>query len=133
LSILEGHHVVSRIETHLSDGWNYSKLIQELQISNVHPWLEVAPRYQYQTDWVYDLIPNVSDFSRHVWLKYCCMCRVSTTLTPETAQLLSRLHPNMFPAGSLLQVFKLLHISSILLLLTLHVCQPSKIDNIYRN
>lgn len=47
----EGHHVVSRIETHLSDG----------------------------------------------------STRVSTTLTPETAQLLSRLHPNMFPAGSLLQ------------------------------
>lgn len=47
----DGHHVISRIETHLSDGTT----------------------------------------------------RVSTTLTPETAQLLSRLHPNMFPAGSLLQ------------------------------
>ncbi|CAC5415222.1 CARF [Mytilus coruscus] len=47
----DGHHVISRIETHLSNGTT----------------------------------------------------RVSTTLTPETAQLLSRLHPNMFPAGSLLQ------------------------------
>ncbi|KAJ8314456.1 hypothetical protein KUTeg_006606 [Tegillarca granosa] len=47
----DGHHVISRIETHLSDG----------------------------------------------------STRISTTLTPETAQLLSRLHPNMFPANLLLQ------------------------------
>ncbi|XP_022289043.2 calcium-responsive transcription factor-like isoform X1 [Crassostrea virginica] len=46
----DGHHVISRIETHLSDG----------------------------------------------------STRISTHLTPETAQLLSRLHPNMFPAGCLL-------------------------------
>ncbi|XP_048769855.1 calcium-responsive transcription factor-like isoform X2 [Ostrea edulis] len=46
----DGHHVISRIETHLSDG----------------------------------------------------STQVSTHLTPETAQLLSRLHPNMFPAGCLL-------------------------------
>ncbi|XP_005110820.1 calcium-responsive transcription factor [Aplysia californica] len=48
----DGHHMVSRIETHLSDGTT----------------------------------------------------QVSTTLTPETAQLLSRLHPGLFPAGSLLQL-----------------------------
>lgn len=48
----DGHHVISRIETHLSDG----------------------------------------------------STQVSTHLTPETAQLLSRLHPNMFPAGCLLPV-----------------------------
>ncbi|XP_071113137.1 calcium-responsive transcription factor-like [Haliotis cracherodii] len=48
----DGHHIISRIETHLSDGTT----------------------------------------------------QVSTTLTPETAQLLSRLHPGMFPAGSLLQL-----------------------------
>ncbi|OWF37566.1 calcium-responsive transcription factor-like [Mizuhopecten yessoensis] len=47
----EDGHVISRIETHLSDG----------------------------------------------------SMRVSTTLTPETAQLLSRLHPNMFPANLLMQ------------------------------
>ncbi|KAK6168617.1 hypothetical protein SNE40_019814 [Patella caerulea] len=47
----DGHHVISRIETHLSDGTTH----------------------------------------------------VSNTITPETAQLLSRLHPGMFPAGSLLQ------------------------------
>ncbi|ESO85027.1 hypothetical protein LOTGIDRAFT_236047 [Lottia gigantea] len=47
----EGHHVISRIETHLSDGTT----------------------------------------------------QVSNTITPETAQLLSRLHPGMFPAGSLIQ------------------------------
>ena len=29
---------------------------------------------------------------------------VSTSLTPDTAKLLARLHPNMFPAGSLLSV-----------------------------
>ncbi|GFO28374.1 calcium-responsive transcription factor-like [Plakobranchus ocellatus] len=48
----DGHHIISRIETHLSDGTT----------------------------------------------------QVSTTLTPETAQLLSRLHPGLFPAGSLLQL-----------------------------
>ncbi|XP_055888420.1 calcium-responsive transcription factor-like isoform X2 [Biomphalaria glabrata] len=48
----DGHHIISRIETHLSDGTT----------------------------------------------------QVSTTLTPETAQLLSRLHPGLFPAGSLLQI-----------------------------
>lgn len=47
----EDGHVISRIETHLSDG----------------------------------------------------SMRVSTSLTPETAQLLSRLHPNMFPANLLMQ------------------------------
>lgn len=45
--VSDGHHVISRIETHLSDGTT--------QISN--------------------------------------------TLTPETAQLLSNLHPSMFPGG----------------------------------
>ena len=50
--VLDGHHIVSRIETHLSDGTT----------------------------------------------------QVSTTLTPETAQLLSRLHPGMFSASNLLQV-----------------------------
>lgn len=48
----EGHHIISRIETHLSDGTT----------------------------------------------------QVSTTLTPETAQLLSKLHPGLFPEGTLLQV-----------------------------
>ncbi|KAL5010254.1 hypothetical protein ScPMuIL_012559 [Solemya velum] len=48
----DGHHVISRIETHLSDG----------------------------------------------------STQVNTTLTPETASLLSRLHPSMFPANSLLQL-----------------------------
>ena len=48
----DGHHVISRVETQLSDGTT--------QISN--------------------------------------------SLTPETAQLLSKLHPNMFPAASLMQV-----------------------------
>ncbi|KAH9518475.1 hypothetical protein Btru_016884 [Bulinus truncatus] len=48
----DGHHIISRIETHLSDGTT----------------------------------------------------QVSTTLTPETAQLLSRLHPSLFPAGSLLRL-----------------------------
>ncbi|XP_076445507.1 calcium-responsive transcription factor-like [Babylonia areolata] len=48
----EGHHIISRIETHLSDGTT----------------------------------------------------QVSTTLTPETAQLLSKLHPAIFPADSLMQL-----------------------------
>ncbi|XP_041352551.1 calcium-responsive transcription factor-like [Gigantopelta aegis] len=48
----DGHHIVSRIETHLSDGTT----------------------------------------------------QVSTTLTPETAELLSRLHPGMFSASNLLQL-----------------------------
>ncbi|XP_025098568.1 calcium-responsive transcription factor-like isoform X1 [Pomacea canaliculata] len=50
----EGHHIISRIETHLSDGTT----------------------------------------------------QVSTTLTPETAQLLSKLHPGLFPEGTLLQLWK---------------------------
>ncbi|KAK7480199.1 hypothetical protein BaRGS_00028584 [Batillaria attramentaria] len=48
----DGHHVISRIETHLSDGTT----------------------------------------------------QVSTTLTPETARLLSKLHPGLFPSDSLLQL-----------------------------
>ena len=48
----DGSHVISRIETHLSDGTT----------------------------------------------------QISTSLTPETAQLLARLNPSMFPAGSLVQV-----------------------------
>ncbi|KAK7108703.1 calcium-responsive transcription factor-like [Littorina saxatilis] len=48
----DGHHIISRIETHLSDGTT----------------------------------------------------QVSTTLTPETAQLLSKLHPAIFPADSLMQL-----------------------------
>ncbi|XP_059157501.1 calcium-responsive transcription factor-like isoform X2 [Physella acuta] len=48
----DGHHIISRIETHLSDGTT----------------------------------------------------QVSTSLTPETAQLLSRLHPGLFPVGSLLRL-----------------------------
>ncbi|XP_064628152.1 calcium-responsive transcription factor-like [Lineus longissimus] len=47
-----GGHIISRVETHLSDGTT----------------------------------------------------QVSTSLTPETAQLLAKLHPNMFPQGNLLQV-----------------------------
>ena len=48
----DGSHVISRIETHLSDGTT----------------------------------------------------QISTSLTPETAQLLARLNPSMFPIGSLVQV-----------------------------
>ncbi|BFZ24855.1 hypothetical protein BsWGS_27894 [Bradybaena similaris] len=48
----DGHHIISRIETHLSDGTT----------------------------------------------------QVSATLTPETAQLLSRLHPTLFSAGSILRL-----------------------------
>ena len=50
--VTDGHHVISKVETHLSDG----------------------------------------------------STRVSSHLTLETAQLLSKLHPNMFPAGSIVQV-----------------------------
>jgi len=52
LFLPDGEHVISRIETHMSDGTTY----------------------------------------------------VSSTLTPETAQLLARLNPSMFPPGSLVQV-----------------------------
>ena len=53
LHVLDGQHVISRVETHLSDG----------------------------------------------------STQVSTNLTPETAQLLAKLHPNMFPStGHVMQV-----------------------------
>lgn len=52
-TLAEGGHVISRIETHMSDGTT----------------------------------------------------QISTSLTPETAQLLARLNPAMFPPGSLVQVF----------------------------
>jgi hypothetical protein len=131
--------------------WNYSKLILELQISNknVHPWLEVAPRYQYQTDWVYDLIPNISDFSRHVWLKYCCMwwqtCKVNKSRMEEMCNSLNTWSND--PAGNIFgcNLDNNWAVSGVKVVLTLvepslrcvsildTTWWPSKIDNIYRN